>query len=56
MRPEARISRLTRWVLEAGHAGLPFGLDVPGARFGPASGAVQEDRCLTALALLKVHG
>jgi uncharacterized protein (DUF58 family) len=56
MRAEARISRLTRWVVDAGRAGVPFGMELPVARFEPARGPAHGARCLTALALLEVHG
>jgi uncharacterized protein (DUF58 family) len=56
MHAEARIARLTRWVVDAGRAGVPFGMELPGARFEPASGPAHEARCLTALALLEIHG
>ena len=56
MRVEARLSRLTRWVLDAADANLAFGLDLPGSRIVPATGAQHEQRCLTALALFKGRG
>ena len=49
---EARISRLTRWVLEADAAGLAYGLRLPGETLAPAAGAAHRTRCLEALALL----
>ena len=55
MRPEARISRLARWVLDAGRAGLPFTLEFPGTTIASNRGPDHEARCLTALALLKVR-
>jgi uncharacterized protein (DUF58 family) len=48
---EARLSRLTRWVIDAHAAGLSFGLRLPGAELLPASGDAQRERCLEALAL-----
>jgi uncharacterized protein (DUF58 family) len=54
MRLEARLSRLTRWVLEARRLGLSFGLDLPGVRIPPDVGPAHEERCLTALALFRV--
>ncbi len=51
LRTEARLSRMTRWVLDAGREGVAFGLDIPGAREAPAAGQAHEHRCLTALAL-----
>jgi uncharacterized protein (DUF58 family) len=50
---EARLSQLCRWVLEADRAGIPFGLDLPGALLAPAQGEAHRERCLQALAL---HG
>ncbi|HUO43569.1 MAG TPA: DUF58 domain-containing protein [Burkholderiales bacterium] len=48
---EVRLSRLTRWVLDAHAAGLSFGLRMPGVVVPPAPGDAQRDRCLQALAL-----
>jgi uncharacterized protein (DUF58 family) len=56
MRVEARLSRLTRWVLDAGAGNLAFGLELPGTRIAPETGAQHEQRCLTALALFKARG
>ena len=53
MRLEARLSRLTRWVLDAGRACQPFGLDIPGARIAVGAGLAHQEACLTALALFK---
>ena len=53
MRLEPRLSRLTRWVLDAGQAGLPFGLEIPGTRFAVGAGQAHEETCLGALALFK---
>jgi uncharacterized protein (DUF58 family) len=55
MRAEARISRLTRWVLDAGRAGVPFTLELPGVTIASDRGPEHQARCLTALALLKVR-
>lgn len=51
--PEARLSRLTRWVLDAHRADLHFGLRIPGTVVPPDRGEAHRDRCLQALAL---HG
>jgi len=51
LRLEAKLSRLTRWVLDAEHAGIAFGLDLPGTRLAPGVGRSHEHTCLTALAL-----
>ncbi|MEX0732925.1 MAG: DUF58 domain-containing protein [Aquisalimonadaceae bacterium] len=50
--PEARISRLTRWILDQEAEHRPYGLRLPGMEIPPACGPVQQDRCLTALALM----
>lgn len=51
MEEEARLSRLTRWVLDADHAGQSYGLKLPGQLHPPAHGQEQMHRCLQALAL-----
>jgi uncharacterized protein (DUF58 family) len=48
---EARLSRLTRWTLDASRLGLAFAMELPGGTLGPDSGRAHEERCLTALAL-----
>lgn len=48
---EARLSRLTRWVIEADRAGLEYGLRLPGTTLTPARGAPHRHACLSALAL-----
>lgn len=50
---EARLSRLCRDVLDAHHAGRPYGLRLPDAQIDPALGEAHRRACLTALAL---HG
>lgn len=50
---EARLSRLTRWVLMAEAAQLRYALRLPGTEVALGSGAEQRDRCLTALALFR---
>ncbi|MPZ46646.1 MAG: DUF58 domain-containing protein [Betaproteobacteria bacterium] len=52
MATEARISRLTRWVLEADAAGMTYGLRLPPTVIEPAAGAGHRTQCLEALALL----
>lgn len=47
---EARLSRLTRWVLDAHAAGLPFGLRLPGREIPQQSGEAHLRACLEALA------
>ena len=53
LRPEARLSRLTRWVLEAARAGYPYGLRLPSLVIPPGAGLAHDQQCLTALALFK---
>jgi uncharacterized protein (DUF58 family) len=50
---EARLSRLTRWVLDAHAAGLAYGLRLPGRTLPPQTGETHLRQCLEALAL---HG
>lgn len=52
--PERRLSRLTRWVLDADAAHLQYGLRLPGAIVPVDHGAAHRDRCLAALALCEV--
>jgi len=54
MHTEARLSRLTRWVMLAEEHGLRYGLKLPGVLVPPGEGAAQRDRCLKELALY--HG
>ncbi|HEY3327424.1 MAG TPA: DUF58 domain-containing protein [Novimethylophilus sp.] len=49
--PEARLSLLTRWVMDAHEAGLAWGLELPGAKLPPACGEAHLHACLRALAL-----
>ncbi len=48
---EARLARLTRWVLLASEAGLDYALDLPGAGIPPGRGEEHRTLCLAALAL-----
>jgi len=50
---EARIARLTAWVLHADRLNLEYGLRLPGNTIAPNSGAIHCQRCLQALALEK---
>lgn len=50
---EARLSRLTRWVLDAHAQGLAYGLSLPGRRVTSGAGPKHLQDCLEALAL---HG
>jgi uncharacterized protein (DUF58 family) len=47
---EAQLSRLTAWVLAAGHAGLPYAFRLPGCDFASARGEAHQQACLEALA------
>ncbi len=51
--PEAQLSQLARWVLEADHRGLPYNLELDRDAIDFSVGAPHRDRCLQALAL---HG
>ncbi|MCW5653671.1 DUF58 domain-containing protein [Hydrogenophaga sp.] len=48
---EARLSRLTAWVIMADRMGLDFGLRLPGREIAPAQGPAHRARCMEALAL-----
>ena len=48
---EARVSRLTAWVLQADRLGLDYGLRLHGTEIAPDTGAAHRRRCLEALAL-----
>jgi uncharacterized protein (DUF58 family) len=50
--PEARIRRLTRWVLEADRQAIRYRMRLPGQTIGPGRGADHRHACLRALALL----
>lgn len=49
--PEARLSRLTAWVLQADRLGADYGLRLPGREIAPDHGSAHRRRCLEALAL-----
>ena len=49
--PEARLSRLTAWVLRADQIGLAYGLQLPGLSLAPDHGDSHRRQCLEALAL-----
>lgn len=51
MEPEARLSRLTSWVLQADRLGVEYGLRLPAGEIAQGSGAAHKRRCLEALAL-----
>ena len=52
---EARIRRLTAWVLAAEAAQRSYLLKLPSESFGPGIGTTQRHACLRALALLPSH-
>jgi len=54
--PEARLSQLARWVLEAERRGRPYGLRLPGQSIPPGVGLAHRNRCLNALALVQTEG
>ncbi len=51
MAPEARLSRLCRWVLDAEEASFSYGLRLPGREIPISRGDAHKHRCLEALAL-----
>jgi len=50
---ELRLSRMTRWVLDAEQRALPYAFRMQGREFAPSVGAAHQAACLRALAL---HG
>ena len=54
--PEARLSQLCRWVLDAHERGEAFGLRLPGMSIAPNLGPLHRQHCLTALALFEPGG
>lgn len=48
---EAKLSRLTAWVLAADKRGADFGLRIPGREIKPGNGQAHQRACLEALAL-----
>ncbi len=51
---EARLSQLSRWIVDADRAGYAFGLRLPGFEAEPARGQSHFHRCLAALARFEV--
>ena len=49
--PESRLSRRTRWLLDAEAAGLSYGLRLPGITLDPGRGDHHRRQCLEALAM-----
>jgi hypothetical protein len=53
MELEERLSRLTRWVLDADAAHMRYGLRLPDAIVGMGNGVQHREQSLTALAVCK---
>lgn len=53
---EQRLSRMTRWVVEAERAGIRYRLALPGLNLGPELGPAHRLRALKALALYALPG
>jgi uncharacterized protein (DUF58 family) len=54
--PEARLSQLCRWVLDAHERGEAFGLRLPRVSIAPNLGPMHRQHCLTVLALFEPGG
>jgi uncharacterized protein (DUF58 family) len=52
---EEKLSRLTRWVLDAEAAGTRYALDLPGKQIEPDNGPAHKTMCLEALALFGMN-
>lgn len=52
---ELRLSRMTRWVLEAEQRALPYAFRLGPLQHAPALGAAHQDACLRALALYGIR-
>lgn len=48
---EEKLSRLTRWILEADSRGMAYGLSIPHINISPQRGDAHRHQCLQALAL-----
>jgi uncharacterized protein (DUF58 family) len=53
---ESRLAVLARWIVDAHAAGEAFGLRLPGSYLPPEPGALQQRRCLEALASFSPAG
>ena len=51
---EARLSVLTRWIVDSDRTQVDYGLRLPGHEFDPAHGEAHRHRCLEALAFFDV--
>jgi uncharacterized protein (DUF58 family) len=49
---EQRLSRLTRWVLDAEAAGIEYSMTIPGAAIARGFGSAHKHKCLSALAMI----
>ncbi len=49
---EGKLSRMTRWVLDAEALGLRYGLSLPNFELPPSNGAEHRDACLRKIALI----
>jgi uncharacterized protein (DUF58 family) len=56
MDTELKLSRMTRWVIEAEARGLPYAFRLGETRLTPAMGAAHQETCLRALALYQKAG
>ena len=57
--PEARLSQICRWVIDAHDRGEAYGIRLPGTTIEANIGRAHRERCLTALALFELpagHG
>jgi len=52
---EGKLSRLTRWVLEAEAQGLRYGLKLPDGEIPTGNGATHQNECLRRIALFKIN-
>ena len=51
---EDKLSRMTRWVLDAEAQGLRYGLRLPDGELPPGNGAAQRDECLRRITLFNL--
>lgn len=51
---EIRLAQLTRWVLDAEHAGREYGLRLPGSSLPAGRGRAHREKCLARLALFSL--
>lgn len=48
---EQRLSQLALWIIEAEHAGIAYGLNMPGQEIPPSHGESHKQQCMKTLAL-----